>query len=695
MIFRAEIVFVKILLPLIFGIILGYYFQNKQLLGVTITTLSCLLLIASLINIFYKKIKGWKYKKTIASFYYLIFFILGIFLTLFHTHFLSKDYFAKKQYHQLKVWVNSEPKQTNDIVRFEVVVTNGYLNNSEEKCTGNLLIALKVDSLTPIHLNYGDELMILANYLPVEPPYNPAEFNFKQWLASKNIYHQSFIRQDELVKLRANQGNPIIKYALEIRQKQVDTYRKLIKNDEAFAVACTLILGYRADLSNETLAAYSKTGTIHALSVSGMHVGIIYIMLNWLLSFLDRKYWGKLTKTLLICLLVWCYALITGFSPSVLRSAVMLSVYVLSKQYKRGTNSYNVLSFTAISLLVINPFVIWHVGFQLSFLAVIGLIYYQPKIYQWWYLKNKWLDKLWSVTAMSLAAQLATLPLSIYYFHQFPVYFVFSNLFIFIPIILLMYGGIALLIIKNHLLAIAFEWLITFINNGLKWISSLPYAGITEIWLNKWQLLLFFVFVILLTVGFSYYKKKYLFSGLMLLLIIQLTFAYQKIIATQQEELLLFSLRKNFAAAFIKGNKTVLLTDLNANDRNFEFFVKPALDQKRINNIQFVSWNDNFQDHQFIKKDHQINYRGKTFLLMDEKFDYKKLSQNHRFDFVWMHNSPKQNLATLREEIDFSNLIVDASNKDYLIAKFEGQADSLKITTHVLKKQQAITLNLN
>ncbi|WAC40256.1 ComEC/Rec2 family competence protein [Pedobacter sp. SL55] len=323
------------LLPLIFGITLGYYFQNKQLLGVTTKVLPCLLLIASLINIFYKKFKGWQYKKTIASFYYLIFFILGIFLTLFHTHFLNKDYFAKKQYQQLKVWVNSEPEQTNDIVRFEVVVTNGYLNNSEEKCTGNLLIALKIDSLSPIHLNYGDELMILANYLPVEPPYNPAEFNFKQWLASKNIYHQSFIRQDELVKLRENQGNPIIKYALEVRQKQIATYRKLIKDNEAFAVASTLILGYRADLSKETLAAYSKTGTIHALSVSGMHVGIIYIMLNWLLSFLDRKNAGRIFKVTLICALIWYYSLLTGFSPSVLRSAVMLTVFILAKQLKK------------------------------------------------------------------------------------------------------------------------------------------------------------------------------------------------------------------------------------------------------------------------------------------------------------------------------------------------------------------------
>ncbi|SOD12718.1 ComEC/Rec2 family competence protein [Pedobacter xixiisoli] len=695
MIFRAEIVFVKILLPLIGGIILGYYLQNQQLLRVAAIVLASLSIAALLINTFYKKLKAWNYKKPIASLYYLLFFFLGIFLTLFHTNFLRKNYYAHKQYHQLKVWINSEPQQTNDILRFEVAVTDGYLNNVAEKCSGNLLIALKVDSLSPIHLSYGDELLILANYLPVEPPYNPAEFDFKQWLAAKNIYHQSFIRQDELIKLLESEGNPIIDYALKVRKQQVEIYRKLIHDDEAFAVASTLILGYRADLSKETLAAYSKTGTIHALSVSGMHVGIIYIMLNWLLSFLDKKNAGRVFKVILICSLIWYYSLLTGFSPSVLRSAIMLTAFILAKQFKRSSNSYNIVAFTAFGLLAYNPFLVWDVGFQLSFLAVFGLIYYQPKIYKWCYFKNKWLDKLWGTVAMSLAAQLATLPLSIYYFHQFPVYFIISNLFILIPITILMYVGIAILLLKVHFIAPAFEWLIVFINKGLKWISELPYAGITEIWLNKWQLLLLCLFMILLTIALIQYKKKYLLSSAIILLVIQVTFAYQKIMSTKQQELIFFSLRKNYAAAFIDGNESILLTDLNSTDRNFEFFVKPALDQKQVKTIQFINWDTDFQSQHFIKKDHQINYKGKQFLLIDEKFNAKKLSQKHSFDFLWMHNNPRQKMEFLKEEIEFSNLILDASNKDYIIAKFGQQADSLKVTVHALKKRKAVTLKFN
>ncbi|WP_461486451.1 hypothetical protein, partial [Pedobacter sp.] len=134
---------------------------------------------------------------------------------------------------------------------------------------------------------------------------------------------------------------------------------------------------------------------------------------------------------------------------------------------------------------------------------------------------------------------------------------------------------------------------------------------------------------------------------------------------------------------------------LTADDKNFEFFVKPSLDQRHINHIQFVKWEDDFKTHHFIKQQHQITYLNKSILLIDHSINYKKIEQNPSFDFVWLHQNPKQKIENLYKEVNFSNLIIDASNKDYLIAKFEQKADSLKIIAHVLKKQKAVSLNLN
>ncbi len=695
MTFSSEIVFVKIILPLILGLVLGYYFPGEQLLRISPIALITLFTISLFINFFYKKIGGWRYKNVIAFIYYSIFLSAGLFLSLNYRDNLKEEYFGKHDYKQVRAVVNNEPEQSGDILRFEVNVRYGYKNNQPLKAIGKLLIALKVDSLHPIHIKYGDELLISVDYQDVEPPYNPNEFNFKSWLASKNIYHQTFIKQNQLIKLAENKGNPIIAYALQVRQRQVATYRKLIKDDEAFAVASTLILGYRANLSKETLAAYSKTGTIHALSVSGMHVGIIYLFLNWLLSFLDRRKFGKIFKVVLIISLIWYYSLLTGFSPSVLRSAIMLSVFIFAKTLSRSTNSYNVICFTAFCLLIYNPFLLWDVGFQLSFLAVLGLIYLQPKIYQELYFKNKFADRIWATVAMSLAAQIATLPFSVYYFHQFPIYFIISNLFILLPISALMYGGIIILMLNFHFLAPTFEWLITFTNAGLKWIAELPFAGITEIWLSFPQLLLLSFAVLFICVAPARKSKNLFTVGLLILLGLQLSVGYDIIQSTKQKEVIFFSLRKNYAALFMDGNKAVLLTDLTGEDRNFEFFVKPTIDQRAIKHLKLITWQDDFQNSFFNKSGQQLEFLSSTFLLFDHRFSGKRIAEKPKFDYVWLHNNPKTNLAYLKNEIDFGRVIIDASNKDYLISRFDQQAKKAHLTTFILKKQDATTIKIN
>ncbi|RZL37313.1 MAG: ComEC family competence protein, partial [Pedobacter sp.] len=411
MTFKSEIVFVRILIPLILGICCAYIFATKEIIEPLIIANASLFILLLTVNIFYKKLNAYRFKGLIGLTFFIFYFAFGGLICTLNNQSLKADYYAKENYEYLKLWISSEPEQTNDILRFEAEVTQVYIDKKAIPKSGKMMLALKLDEKKPIHLKYGDELMVSAKYLPVEPPYNPAEFDFKAWLATKNVYHQTFINQNHLIKIGENKGNPIVKYAIEVRKRQVDIYRKLIKNDEAFAVASTLVLGYRSDLSKETLSAYTKTGTVHALSVSGMHVGIIYIFLNWMLFFLDKNGITRILKLVLICSLIWYYSLLTGFSPSVLRSAVMLTVFITAKSFNKSSNSYNILAFTAICLLIYNPFLVWDVGFQLSFLAVFGLVYLQPKIYKWIYVKNKWLDKLWATVAMSLAAQLATYPL--------------------------------------------------------------------------------------------------------------------------------------------------------------------------------------------------------------------------------------------------------------------------------------------
>lgn len=685
----------RILFPFIAGIICAYLFADAIILFPALFVTFSLLIILISINLAYKKLKIYNYKGLTGLAFNLFCFSFGGLICLLNTQSFKKDYYANHTYDYLKVWVNSEPQLTNNILRFEVEATSTYLDKESKNVSGKLLIALKIDSLNPIQLNYGDELIITGKYLPVEPPYNPGEFDFKAWLATKNVYQQTFINQDQLIKLNESKGNAIIKYAITQRKKQVAIYRQLIKNDEAFAVASTLVLGYRADLSKETLAAYSKTGTIHALSVSGAHVGIIFFLLNAMFSFLDRNKILKIFKILLICSLIWYYALLTGFSSSVLRSAIMITIFILAKAFNKNSNNYNILAFTAFALLVYNPFYIWDVGFQLSFISVFGLIYLQPKIYKWIYVKNKWLDKLWSAVALSLAAQLVTFPLSVYYFHQFPMYFLLGNLFILIPLIAMMYLGIGILVLRIYFLAPVFEWVITLTNNGLKWIASLPFSGITSIWLNHWQLLLLSTALALLILALVHYRKKLLLIGLSLLIVFQCYATFKKVSVLKQSKVLFFSLRKNYATAFIDSKKAVLVTDLKPEDKNFQFFVQPALDKMQVEDVLFIKWEQDTLINAFVKKDHQIKFHQYQVLLIDRTFNYKKIEGLPKFNAIWLHQNPKQEINNLRLTVIFNSLIIDATNNDYNIEKFRLEANKIKVEHHILKKNNSYLVDLN
>ena len=686
--FKGEYVFARILFPFLTGIGIFYFFPHRINIQIIGTTTFLILIGALIANFTYKK--TYIYKGRIGILIILLFFCLGAFICLLNKENLSTNHFAKKRYSQLKIWVNDEPQQNNHILRFKAKVIAGYIRDEQFKSSGQMLIALVLDSLKPINLKYGDELIIAAQYTEVEPPYNPGEFNFKDWLATQNIYHQTFINQQQVIKTNNNKGNIIIKSALRLREEQIQKFRKLIKSNEAFAVASTLILGYRADLSKETLSAYSKTGTLHALSVSGAHVAIIYVVLDFILLFLNRAYRLKIIKLFLICSLIWGYALITGLSPSVVRSAIMISVFIIAKTLSKNTNSYNILAFSAFCQLVYNPFSIWDVGFQLSYLAVFGLIYLQPKIYNLFYIQYKWLDKLWNLIAMSLAAQVVTFPLSIYYFHQFPLYFLFGNLFIMLPLVLMMYLGITVLIPGFSFLAPVFEWIINFTNSVLKWIADLPYATFSSIWITLPQFILLSLALGLIIYGVINFNKRSIFCSLFIFICYELIVTYSDFTMLEQRNIIFFSLRKNYATAFTNGKETVLVTDLNELDKNYIFFVKPALMQMQIDRIHFLSLKQDTVLGSFIRKDNQIAFYQYNILLIDSLLNYKRLQGGGDFSSLWITGNTKFKLNNLSSGIKYKTLLIDATNKDYKIRALQKNTKD----AYVLKKNKAYLVQL-
>ncbi|MES2266146.1 MAG: ComEC family competence protein [Bacteroidota bacterium] len=377
---KGEIPVVVLLLPFLAGITGALYYLNTSYTFVLASLIFFTLLFIGL-NLAYTQLHIYKARWLGGLLLYPILFLLGWFITVEHNQLNKPGHFSKITAQKLLVTITSEPKVKDDVVRFTADVKAVSNGKQVIKTSGTLLVTIK-DELAK-NLFYGEQLIIPANYSPVDPPFNPGEFNYKRYLANKNVYQHAFLYPKQYKIVSAGNGNPVIAYALQLRQNLVDKFKRNLHDTTAIAVASTLILGYKADLSSDVLQAYSKTGTIHILSVSGGHVAIIYLLLGWMLGFLDTSKRGKIIKAILIIALIWAYALLTGFSPAVCRAAVMISLVITGKTYSRYINTLNLLAASAFGLLLYDPFLLTDVGFQLLYLTVfVNLIALYSNIYK-------------------------------------------------------------------------------------------------------------------------------------------------------------------------------------------------------------------------------------------------------------------------------------------------------------------------
>lgn len=276
----------------------------------------------------------------------------------------------------------------------------------------------------------GQVIWVPANPEPVDPPSFPDEFNYKRFLAAKGIHFRQFLGK-KLQVLPVKPSNEL-NFAMEhLRHYFAGVIDQYVQRPESKQIALALLLGQKESLGKEVKQAYSATGTQHILAVSGLHVGIIYSILLLPLTFFKQK--GQLLQKsylVLVLGLIWIYALMTGFSPSVVRAVVMFSLVTLGQMRKRKPSIWNILAFSALLLLVLDPAIQTDLGFQLSYLAVAGIVGLQPILLRMWAPSNRVLDYFWQMATVTLAAQLITSPLTLHYFHTFPTYFLVANLLI-------------------------------------------------------------------------------------------------------------------------------------------------------------------------------------------------------------------------------------------------------------------------
>ncbi|MBR5957557.1 MAG: ComEC/Rec2 family competence protein, partial [Salinivirgaceae bacterium] len=412
---------VRLIAPFIIGIIIGSLFSVPIKVSVTIAVIAIGIAIW-LYNRLLKYTQRWLpgFVSGIA--------ILAVGMLLITTHQnCQTDEPTTRTVDQYRACVLNPPALKNRYYKTELQIEAANISGSWYSIDTKITATIERDSLAE-NLKAGQTIEFAAQIDSLNAPKNPFGFDYANYLQNNGIHGSIFLKSGKWQIVSA-EVRGISRYALNIRQRLIGLFKDAGLSGNELGLASTLVLGYKNDIDSEVKQAYMNAGAMHVLAVSGMHVGIVYMALDLLMIVFGGKrlYW---LKQLLIILLLWAYAFITGLSPSVTRATIMFTVVIFGKVFNRDTSVYNSLAFAALCILVYDPSMLFKPSFQLSCVAVTGIVFYQPRIARIINVKNKALNYLWQLTSVSIAAQIATLPFCLYYFERTPVYFWLSNIIV-------------------------------------------------------------------------------------------------------------------------------------------------------------------------------------------------------------------------------------------------------------------------
>ena len=662
---------IHFLVFLILGICLKYFYRFWEFgfLNLYILLVSILMLL-----LLFKS----KVLRTIISF--LLFFTLGVASVYFQNDINYNNYYQPhlKDKSATILKINKVLKSGNYYHKFEAKV---YQVDSI-KTRGTVLLNIKKDD-SILKLDVDDFLLLKSQFKKLIPPLNPHQFDYKSYLKKRGIHQQIFINSNQYRNLNRDVFS-LKGLSAKIRDKIQNALKKYNFSKDEFGVINALLLGQRQDISKELLNDYSKAGAIHILAVSGLHVGIILLILTWLFKPLDYIKNGKLFKTVFIILILWSFALIAGLSASVVRAVTMFTFVAIGMFFRRK----NVVEFSLISsmffLLIFNPMFLFDVGFQLSYLAVFGIIWVQPKLYNLWKPKFKFIDFFWRLFTVSVAAQVGILPISIYYFHQFPGLFLLSNLII-IPFLgAILIGGILIIVLAvlNYLpqfLADSYGFIISMMNAFVQWIShqeSFLFSNLSM----SFGFMIALYFMIFSVVGAVFkYSPKRLMLFLVSIMCLQITSLSENYFRENKNEFIVFHKSRNSVIGNRIGNSIKIKH--NVAEENLE----------NINFLKSYKVGENVLLENSEISSNIFNLKKDKILIVDSLGIYK--INNLKPEVVLIQHSPKINMERLIRILKPKQIVADGSNYKSYVNTWEETCVKLKTPFHYTGQKGAYIFN--
>ncbi len=673
--------FVIITISTVFGIILEYYLRIH-----TTALLLSFFISVCLLGISWKRSKKMFSKGSEFLCIMIITFIaFGATLVTIHnpsrltTHYTYQiEEFTEKPI-GLRFYIRERLKSTTYYNKYIISI----LRIEDKMVHGNVLLRTKKGS-SQNDLNIGDTYTAVTAIKQISKPLNPYQFDYSKHLEKKYIHHQITIPTERLI---TNQKSiwSVFRFADLVRKyinQKLDNYPF---NPKQLSIINALLLGQKQDIDQETFGDYRDAGAIHILAVSGLHVGILLLILNFILSPLQRfKQRGKIVKLILTILMLWFFAIIAGLSPSILRAVTMFSFIAVGMQIRSKTSIYNSLFISMFVLLCFYPLYLFSVGFQLSYLAVFGIVWIQPTLINLFRPNIYISQKLWETLTVTISAQLGILPLSLYYFNQFPALFFLSNLLI-IPFLggILGFGILVILLASLDLLPDIIAYLFGGCIDLMNWIVSRIAQQeeflITDIPFSWRMLVILYVIIIAIIASIKKFEKRKVYAVGISLCILMCILIYEKQKNARHEEFIVFHTNQNTTLGIFQNQRLAIYSKKNIPKNTQNFLFGNYLVQNAGHRDSILPLKNIYQ------------YKEHTILIIDSTSIYNITSLQP--DIIILSGSPKIHLDRVIDTLHPKQIIADGSSYKSFLNEWGVTCKKRNIKFHRTDKKGAFIFN--
>ena len=695
----AKYPFVRMLIPFAMGIwccvCLPAFRISLSTLVLIAVALFALCAVATFVLKSYRS--NWLFGSIMAC--YLL--IAGYALTRVHEAETQKEYYrnyeSDARYYVARVY--EYPTERENSIRTVLQLEYQFGDSLPSRPISGLVMAYFPKSDSAFALRYGDLIAIPAPIREVTPPKNPEEFDYRAYLMRKGVTGQTYLKDEDWLDLQINNANPLYAFSYRFRDVLLASLQRSGLSDNEFGVAAAILLGYDDNLADEVRQSYVAAGSMHILCVSGMHVGIIYLLASFLLGFLNRKKWQKILKQVFLLALIWFYALIAGLSPSILRSTLMITFVVFGGLLRRKGFAINSIAASAFILLCVNPNNLFEIGFLLSYSAVVGIVVLQKPLYNLLYVKNKLLDRAWEITTIALAAQIATIPFTLFYFNQFTTYFWLSNLFMTPISFIVVISGMVLLLVSwipyVNVLVGYLVWGAVYVMNWIvSWVEHLPFSIVKGLYVSEFEFAMLLLAFLLLLLTVTLRKRRLIVPLLSTLLLMMISITVRLYQSDSQKGMTMFSLRNHTAIDFVRGGEHLLLADsaLMVDESSVDYSMKGVWAKRHLSSHpQTICFEDDYENEYLRKKSDLVSFDGRLLALWNE--DYRiddSLSYRQPVDYLLVTGKQKPDVKSVENVFEARLLVIDGSVPKYLAEQWQAQAEVMGIPYYNIGQEGAL-----